>query len=374
MLEILRAQKIARLVEAKFGKVSRAPVPIVPVTLTGYRTGSLGKNISPGGGSTHAQLLRDIDAEEGVLRTLSDAELDARYDALVEREQAQAKVRATLEEKGRPFNWPSASANFAYWSGADYWTLDEAVALLLGKAPDSVNWGTVEPYLHVSPFARTYGDLRRLALRATAFGQGNTIRPLDALRWAQRIGREVPHALSAACEARAVSPLPVSAADIEAERLRVLVDPPLLADEGGPERAALARRLGSTGAADAYLEERARLLASSGGVPPSNLTQAKPDTPARSGAPHAPVKHSTKEKRRDALDPAIELAQSKCKNAKDTAEVWGQLQALAQEERPPFLGVVRAGLKYTKHGDQAAHFTRGALDKRLHPEKRQKRR
>ena len=85
------------------------------------------------------------------------------------------------------------------------------------------------------------------------------------------------------------------------------------------------------------------------------------------------LKHSTKTKRRDSLDPAIEHAQSKCKDPKDTAEVWAQLQVLAQTEHPPLLAVTPDGLKYTRHGNKAAHFTRNALDKRLHPEKRQRR-
>ncbi len=84
--------------------------------------------------------------------------------------------------------------------------------------------------------------------------------------------------------------------------------------------------------------------------------------------------HSTKTARRDPLDAAIELAQSRCRNPKDTAEVWGHLQTLALEEHPPLLMVTPRGLKYTKYGDEAAHFTRDALDKRLHPEKRGKRR
>lgn len=86
------------------------------------------------------------------------------------------------------------------------------------------------------------------------------------------------------------------------------------------------------------------------------------------------VKHSTKTKRRDPLDPLIELAQTQCRNAKDTAEVWGHLQVLALAEHPPFLGVTPDGLKYIKHGDEAAYFKRDALDKRLHPEKRRKHR
>jgi hypothetical protein len=73
--------------------------------------------------------------------------------------------------------------------------------------------------------------------------------------------------------------------------------------------------------------------------------------------------------RRDSITPAIELAQSKCKDPSDTAEVWPQMQVLAQDEHPPFLASTPQGLKYHRNGNDC-YFTREALDKRLHPEKR----
>lgn len=82
--------------------------------------------------------------------------------------------------------------------------------------------------------------------------------------------------------------------------------------------------------------------------------------------------HTTKTKRRDPLDTAIEQAQSKCHDPKDTAEVWGQMQVLAQCEYPPLLAVTADGLKYTKDGTNPSHFKRDALHKRLHREKRRR--
>ena len=79
--------------------------------------------------------------------------------------------------------------------------------------------------------------------------------------------------------------------------------------------------------------------------------------------------HSTKTARRDSIAPVIDLAKSKCHNQQDTAEVWAQMEVLAQEEKPPFQGSMAEGLKYTKKGE-VHYFTRDALDKRLHPEKR----
>jgi len=112
-------------------------------------------------------------------------------------------------------------------------------------------------------------------------------------------------------------------------------------------------------------------------------TQATPSPPTPSAATNiepapagaaAVVRHLTNEaQRRDILDPVIELAQSKCHDPTDTAQVLAQLQVLAHEEHPPLLASTTDGIKYTKMGEPA-YLTRDALNKRLHPEKRQKRR
>jgi hypothetical protein len=97
---------------------------------------------------------------------------------------------------------------------------------------------------------------------------------------------------------------------------------------------------------------------------------SEPGSATAEVAPSRIVRHSTKTSRRDCLDPAIELAQRECKDPSDTAEVWARLQVLAQSEHPPLLAVTPQGLKYTKDGSTPAYFTRNALDKRLHREKR----
>jgi hypothetical protein len=80
-------------------------------------------------------------------------------------------------------------------------------------------------------------------------------------------------------------------------------------------------------------------------------------------------RHSIKPQRRDSINPVIELAQSKCKDPSDTAEVWAQMEYLADNETLPFLAATSEGLKYRKGGSDE-YFTRGALRLRLHPEKR----
>ena len=76
-----------------------------------------------------------------------------------------------------------------------------------------------------------------------------------------------------------------------------------------------------------------------------------------------PITHSTK-KRRDLLTPVIELAQTKCRNQFDAAEVWAELELLAHDEHQPLNGMEGKNIMYTT-GNEKKYFTRKALGKRL---------
>lgn len=80
--------------------------------------------------------------------------------------------------------------------------------------------------------------------------------------------------------------------------------------------------------------------------------------------PSSVVRNTTKETRRDSLTPVIEMAQTTCRNANDTAEVWAALQVLAEQKQAPLIGATEDGLQYLKSGN-AAIFTRESLRKRL---------
>lgn len=54
------------------------------------------------------------------------------------------------EERKRFFNLPTANADIDYWSKQAYWSIDEAIALILGKDPRKVTWKNLEPYLSTS--------------------------------------------------------------------------------------------------------------------------------------------------------------------------------------------------------------------------------
>jgi hypothetical protein len=80
------------------------------------------------------------------------------------------------------------------------------VALLLGKAPEVVNWESVRDY-EVSRFARRYAKFRDLALRSQDSGQlPRRIEPRLFLDWAKRNGIDRPVELErqviAVCGAR----------------------------------------------------------------------------------------------------------------------------------------------------------------------------
>ncbi len=118
------------------------------------------------------------------------------------------------------------------------------------------------------------------------------------------------------------------------------------------------------------------------------IAEPQQTAPAADTAPPAPVEavgalvaksgpvltapaqcNSTKTPRSDSIDPVIKLAKTTCRDPNSTAEVWAQMEVLAQNEQAPFLASTEDGLKYHKKGADA-YFTRDALDKRLHPEKR----
>ncbi|MBG6070261.1 MULTISPECIES: hypothetical protein [unclassified Polaromonas] len=133
------------------------------------------------------------------------------------KEQAQREAAAAAKKEKHAaksagieaalfYNQPSASADFDYWLKAEYWTFDEAVALLLGKAPTVVTWAAVKRELEAksgfmlfekpkpaSGFLLTYQRLRNLALRAQAMTRTTKLRPTDAIAWAQNShATEVP--------------------------------------------------------------------------------------------------------------------------------------------------------------------------------------
>ncbi len=130
----------------------------------------------------------------------------AEIEALVEHEKAAEKretdERAKRIEERRFFNAHDAAADFDHWSKAAFWTIDEAVALSLGKEPRVVQWHKLESLIETSDFAREYAARWMLAKRA------KTARQLDDhnlpgffLAWAARTRIDIPSDLIGAVRA-----------------------------------------------------------------------------------------------------------------------------------------------------------------------------
>lgn len=139
------------------------------------------------------------------LEAKSPEAIRALYEAELAKHRSEVAAKVEREEQARFFNQPRAKADFDHWSKAAHWTLDEAIALSFGKAPEMVNWARVEQYLSVSHFAQQYGRVRDLALRACQWGQlYDPVLPGIFLAWAQRTDIAVPPELIAAVKSRGV--------------------------------------------------------------------------------------------------------------------------------------------------------------------------
>lgn len=97
------------------------------------------------------------------------------------------------EEGKRFFNQPTANADINYWSKQAYWTIDEAIALALGKDPRKVTWDNIKPYLQYSPFAERFSEIRELARRYVNCKElSETVYPGVFLAWAKRMRLDLP--------------------------------------------------------------------------------------------------------------------------------------------------------------------------------------
>jgi len=104
------------------------------------------------------------------------------------------------EDRERFYNQRYANADFSRWSKLACWSLDEAVALSLGKSPDLVCWAKLIPFeKEHSPFVTRYYRLRDLVERAKRMGLlSEPIVPASFVAWAKQNEIELPSTLEAA--------------------------------------------------------------------------------------------------------------------------------------------------------------------------------
>jgi hypothetical protein len=116
---------------------------------------------------------------------------------------AKLKAEAARKEAAKFYNLPSAVPDFDHWAKAAYWTLDESVALLLGREPTVLTPRAVQQELAgkpglplsksepPSPLITQYLRLRDLARRAL---EGERLIPARVVEWAIRSGAVAPPA------------------------------------------------------------------------------------------------------------------------------------------------------------------------------------
>jgi hypothetical protein len=154
---------------------------------------------------TNPALADEISIYKAQLIGLPSDELQALYDAEFKKLLEEQNVESERAEQERFFYQPHARADIAHWSKAAHWTLNEAVALSFGKAPEIVNWEKIQPFLKISAFAFQYGRVRDLALRALLWKQlYDPVLPGIFAAWAKRNDLPFPSDLEAALTGRGV--------------------------------------------------------------------------------------------------------------------------------------------------------------------------
>lgn len=163
-------------------------------------------------GATHAELAPFRDADEKAdayrkeLEALPHEEMVALFNAEYQKERKYHQERLEREEQALFFHRPEAQANFAHWCKMAIWSLDEAIALSLGKNPAEVNWPNVsmrgERFVpqawSVSEFPKEYARRKQLVARAKKAGQlFDPISPERFLRWAVEVFDTMPDELLA---------------------------------------------------------------------------------------------------------------------------------------------------------------------------------
>lgn len=190
------------LLKRRFGTLAPSPGTVLPL------------NANPSSNALHAfadDRQRNIAAARAEYMAM-DADQIQECVNVARLEDAQAfQTKARREEQALFFNQPEANADLAYWSKLSLWTLDEAVALSLGKNPERVNWYTLNGgferfILHaltISQFPKEFAQRRKLVFRALEAGDlTDPIKPMDFLLWGQDTFDSIPAELMRHVEAR----------------------------------------------------------------------------------------------------------------------------------------------------------------------------
>jgi hypothetical protein len=156
---------------------------------------TLSNQPQPKGTTTLGRMLRheEMNQYRSELQNLPFDQLQSLY----EDQRAAALTDMQREEEARFFNQPQAKADFDHWCKAEHWSLDEAIALIMGKAPEIVSWDKIKTYVGTSPFVKQYARLRDLGERAKVWQKlFDPVLPVVLLKWAEDNEITVPAELA----------------------------------------------------------------------------------------------------------------------------------------------------------------------------------
>lgn len=124
------------------------------------------------------------------LESWSPAQIQGEYEKERERERRLLYLRDTR-------------VDFEHWAKADYWTLDEAIALVFGIDPDEFGWEEVTRFSQESVGASEIVKARELARRAIDRKKiSEPVTPHNFIVWAKSTEIRVPKELIRLVEAR----------------------------------------------------------------------------------------------------------------------------------------------------------------------------
>ncbi|WP_454748592.1 hypothetical protein [Ciceribacter selenitireducens] len=173
-----------------------------PILRFGARSESVGKDYDPAFEEKRQTAEEESKAYRDELEQLPTVELKARIaDARKREAEIIAASKKRLEDE-RFYNQPESTADFKYWAKLSYWSIEEIVALSLGRDPRKVNWQSIGRFHLESEFVAEYSQRNTIVSRAKTMGQlwERTI-PNVAVAWARRMRLEIPDQLAAEIDA-----------------------------------------------------------------------------------------------------------------------------------------------------------------------------
>ncbi|NBX53263.1 MAG: hypothetical protein EBT63_06425, partial [Proteobacteria bacterium] len=153
------------------------------------------------------------------LEKLSEDEFEKLYKELVKKKEAIRRKDEELRQEKinqREYEWfldPKYNADFDYWLKADYWSVEECLALAFGKNPRLINFAKIINFQHSinvsSKFVLKYlenFDLVERSINYFSLGtmicdkytktENKKVKPLDFINWAKSKNIELPKGLS----------------------------------------------------------------------------------------------------------------------------------------------------------------------------------